>query len=177
MALQNTDLFIVERSGVQYQMTANQIADFVGAVRDYTVADISARDALTGLSVGDRVFVTDASSEADVDTGWAIYRLASTSPDVYEKIQEQESMDITVSAATNLGTTITAASITVTNDTGTDAVIPLADGTNAGLMPPAAFTAIHDPASAGLTAGTNPVVVNGGTQEVTFNITQLDALP
>lgn len=177
MALQNTDLFIVERSGVQYQMTATQIADFVGAVRDETVTDIAARDALTDIKAGDRVFVTDASADATVDAGWAIYRVVSTSPNVFEKIQEQESMDIVVSAATNLGTTITPASITITNDTGTDAVIPLADGTNAGLMPPSAFTAIHDPASSGLTAATNPVVVNGGTQEVTFNITQLDPLP
>lgn len=177
MALQTTDLFIVERSGVQYQMTANQIADFVGAVRDFTAVDIAGRNALTDVKVGDRVFVTDATADANVDSGWAIYRLSSESPNVYEKIQEQESMDIAVSAVTNLGTTITAASITITNDTGSNAIIPLADGTNAGLMSPSAFSAIHNPASSGLTSGTNPVVVNGGTQEVTFNITQLDPLP
>lgn len=177
MALQTTDLFIVERSGVQYQMTANQVADFVGAVRDFTEADITARDALTGINIGDRVFVTDATDDPTVDTGWAIYRLSSTSPNVYEKIQEQESLDVTVTSATNLGVNISPASITITNDTGTDAVIPLASGTNAGLMPPSAFASIHDPASSGLTAATNPVVVNGGTQEITFNITQLDPLP
>ena len=138
MALQTTDLFIVERAGVQYQMTANQIADFVGAIRDYTAVDISGRDAGTLTppgtpNVGDRIFVTDASADASVDSGWAVYRLQSTSPDVYEKIQEQEGLDINVSGAANLGYTPSAASGTVTNDSGTDAVIPLADGTNAGL--------------------------------------------
>lgn len=178
MALQSTDLFIVERAGVQYQMTADQIADFVGAVRDFTAADITARDALTGLNVGDRVFVTDATADAEVDSGWAVYRVQSTGPNVFEKIQEQESMDLVVTGGTtNLGYTASAASGTITNDNGDNAVIPLADGTNAGLMSPAAFNAVHPAASAGLTAQSNPVVVNGGNQQVTFNITQLTALP
>ncbi len=175
MALQSTDLFIVERAGVQYQMDANQIADFVGAVRDYTVADIAARDALSNLKIGDRVFVTDASSEGDVDSGWAIYRVASIGPNVFEKIQEQESMDIVVSGATNLSITRDAVSVTVESDTGTNAVIPLADVTNAGLMSPSAFNNIHAPATTGLTAASNPINISG--QELTFGITQLTALP
>lgn len=174
MALLDTDLFIVERSGVQYQMAADQIADFVGAVRDFTATDITARDALTGLNAGDRVFVTDASSEADVDAGWAVYRYDGSA---FEKIQEQESMDLTISASTNLGYTVSAASGTITNDTGTDAVIPLVDGTNAGLASPAMFTNSHVAATSGLTAATNPVNINAGTQVATFGITQLDALP
>lgn len=176
MALQNTDLFIVERAGVQYQMTANQIADFVGAVRDYTVADITGRNTLTGLTPGDRVFVTDASSEADVNSGWAIYRVVSTGPNVFEKIQEQESMDMVITASTNLSVSRNAVSVTVESDTGTDAVIPLVDGTNAGLASPAMFTNSHQAATAGLTSSSNPVNVSG-SQVVTFNITQLTALP
>lgn len=177
MALQTTDLFIVERAGVQYQMTANQIADFVGAIRDFTFADIVGRDSLADVKVGDRVFVTDASSDSTVDAGWAIYRVSTTSPITYEKIQEQESLDIVVSASTNLGVNITSAGITITNDTGTDAIIPIADSTNAGLMSPTAFESIHNAASAGLTPETNPIVIDQNTQEVTFNITQLDFLP
>lgn len=133
MALANTDLFIVERGGVQYKMTANQIADFVGAIRDFTVADIPARNALTGLKVGDRVFVTNATADSTVVSGWAVYRVASIGPNVFQKIQEQESMDFVVTS--------------------------------------------HNPASAGLTPQANPIVVNAGTQEITFNITQLTALP
>lgn len=178
MALQSTDLFIVERSGVQYKMTSDQIADFIGAVRDYTAANITARNALTGLAVGDRVFVTDASTEADVDAGWAVYRVQSTGPNVFEKIQEQESMDIVVTGGTtNLDYTPGPASGTITNDNGDNAVIPLADATNAGLMPPAMFADSHPAASSGLTAAANPVVVNVGNQQITFNVTQLDTLP
>jgi len=176
MALQNADLFVVERSGTQFKMTADEIADFVGAVRDFTAADITARDALTNLAVGDRVFVTDASSEADVDSGWAIYRLASTGPDVFEKIQEQESMDVTVVANVDLAYTPAPGQGTVTNSAGTNAVIPSVDGTNAGLATPSMFTNNHAAASAALTAGTNPVTVDG-SQQVGFDIAQLDALP
>lgn len=176
MPLQNTDLFIVERSGVQYKMTADQIAEFVGAVNDFTAADITARDALSSLKVGDRVFVTDASADATVDAGWAVYRLQSTGPDVYEKIQEQESLDLVITAATNLSYTAAPASGTVVNDNGDDAVIPLVDGTNAGLASPQMFNDSHVAATAGLTAATNPVNVSAG-QVATFGITQLDTLP
>ncbi len=177
MALQSTDLFIVERAGVQYNMTADQIADFVGAVNDVTAADIPARDALTGLRVGDRVFVTDATADVSVDTGWAVYRVQSIAPIVYEKIQEQESMDLSISVSTNLGYTPGAASGVVTNDNGTGATIPLADGTNAGLASPQMFTNSHPAASSGLTSASNPINIVGATQVATFNITQLTALP
>lgn len=175
MALQNTDLFIVERAGVQYNMTADQIADFVGAVNDTTAADIAARDSLTGLKVGDRVFVTDASADPTVASGWAVYRLQSTGPDVYAKIQEQESMDLVITTASNLGYTASAASGVITNDNGTNATIPLADGTNAGLASPAMFTNTHVAATTGLTTAANPINIAG--QELTFGITQLTALP
>ena len=48
----------------------------------------------------------------------------------------------------NLGYTASATNGIVTSDTGTDATIPLADGTNAGLMTPANFTKL-----AGIEAG------------------------
>lgn len=176
MSLSNSDLFMVERSGVQYKMTAETIADFVGAVRDFTAADIAARDAITGLTVGDRVFVTDASSDATVVSSWAVYRVQSVGPVVFEKIQEQESMDLVISATTDLAYTSGAASGIVTSSTGTNATIPLADGTNAGLMSPVMFTNSHEAATSGLTAGTNPINVSG-TQVLTLGITQLTALP
>ena len=122
MALQNSDLFIVERAGERYNMTADQIADFVGAVRDFTAPDLAGRDALTDPFVGDRIFVTDASADPDVDAGWAIYRLQSVGPNVYEKVQEQESMDVLISV--DLGYTAGATSGTITNTAGASAVIP-----------------------------------------------------
>jgi hypothetical protein len=42
--------------------------------------------------------------------------------------------------ATNLAATAAPTNVVVTSDTGNDATIPLADGTNAGLMAPAQFT-------------------------------------
>jgi hypothetical protein len=53
------------------------------------------------------------------------------------------------SGATNLAAVITPTQITVTSDTGTDAVLPAADSTNAGLMVPAQFDKLA------LTSGTN----------------------
>lgn len=56
--------------------------------------------------------------------------------------------DIT-GGATNLGYTASPTNGIVTSDTGTDATIPLADGTNAGLLKPAKFTVLEN------TSGTN----------------------
>lgn len=176
MPLQTSDLFIVERGGVQYHMTAIQIGDFVGAVRDYTAADIPARDALTGLAVGDRVFVVDASADATVDSDWAIYRVGSIGPITYDKIQEGEGLDVVAAGGSDLGYTAAAGQGTITNSNGTPAVIPAVTATEAGLATPAMFTSAHSAASAGGTAQTNPVVVNG-SQQVSFSITQLAALP
>lgn len=177
MPLITTDLFIVERSGIQYKMSASQIADFVGAIRDFTVADITARNALTGLKVGDRVFVTNATGDTSVATGWAIYRVSSIGPIVFAKVQEQESMDLVINATTNLSATIGGASIVIVSDTGTDATIPLATDTLAGLMSPASFSAVHPASASGLTTASNPININGATQVVTFGINQLTDLP
>lgn len=176
MSLQNNDLFIVQRGGVQYKMTATQIADFVGAVRDYTVADITARDAQTGMSVGDRIFVTDASADSTVDSGWAIYRVQSTGPNTFFKVQEQEGMDLVITGESNLSYSASPTQGSITNDNGSGAVIPVVDGTNAGLATPQMLANSHLPASAGLTPGTNPINVNA-SQELTFDINQLQSLP
>lgn len=177
MPLTQTDLFIVERGGVQYQMTADQIANFVGAVRDYTVADITARDALTGVNVGDRVFVTDASSEADVDSGWAVYRVQSTGPNTFAKIQEQEGLDVIAAGGTNLAYTPAPTQGTVTSSTGNDAVIPAVTGTNAGLATPQMLTDSHAPASTSGTTATNPITIVPSTQVLSFSLGSLTALP
>ena len=177
MSLLNNDLFLVERSGTQYQMTADEIADFVTAIRDFSASTITDRDNLTGLSVGDRVFVVDASADATVDSGWAIYRVLSTGPDTFTKIQEQESLDLVVSGgSTDLSYTLSPTQGTITSSTGNDAVIPLADGTNAGLASPAMFNNSHTAASTTGTAATNPVTVNG-SQQFSFSIGGLSALP
>lgn len=175
MALQDTDLLLVERGGVKYHMTADQIADFVGAVNDFSVADIAARDAITDVKVGDRIFVADASADADVASGWAIFRVGGVGPLTFNKVQEQESLDVVV--VVDLGYTPSASSGLVTSSAGTSATIPAVDGTNAGLATPAMFTNSHVPALAALTPTTNPITVDATTQAVDLNIGQLLALP
>ena len=57
------------------------------------VADIAARNALTGMTDGAQVRVLDASADPGVDSGWAIYSYVESSQS-WTKIAEQESLDI-----------------------------------------------------------------------------------
>ena len=161
-------------------MTAAEVAEFVGAPADFTAADIAARDDLDNtetLKVGDRVFVTDATSEPDVNLGWAVYRVQSIGPATFIKISEQESLDVSITAGTNLSYTAAPNGGTVVNDGGDNAVLPLVDATNAGLASPAMLANSHPAAAAGLTASVNPININPTTQQATFAINQLDPLP
>ena len=177
MTLQNTDLFIVERGSQQYQMTADQIADFLGAVRDFTASNIVGRDALADLQIGDRVFVTDATADSTVEAGWAIYRVSTTGPITFDKIQEQESMDMSVVASVDLSFAASPTGGTVNNSAGNNAIIPVVNATNAGLATPSMLANSHVAASASGTASTNPVVVDGPSQGISLNISQLLPLP
>jgi len=141
MALGGTDYMLVQQ-GVTLKKTT--LSDMVTYMQDqlgtveYTAADITARDAtsLTNtLSVGDRVFVTNASGDSTVSSGWAIYRWDGSS---YTKIAEQEGLD--VGTTTNLGYTSSATQGTVTSSTGSDATLPAATASIAGLLLPAGFT-------------------------------------
>lgn len=170
MALQNTDLFILERAGVRYKMDAAQLKTFLQA--NFITADIAARDALSA-ETGDEAYVVDASADATVTTGGAKYIYDGTN---WVKIAEDESFDVTI-APTNLSYVPSPTNGTVESSTGSNATIPLVDATNAGLATPAMFAASHPAASAGLTPATNPVNVNGTTQAVTFDIAQLAPLP
>lgn len=105
--------------------------DALGTV-EHTAADITARDALTGLIVGDRVFVTDASADATVDAGWAVYRVQTTAP-TFLKMAEQESLDVAIVANLSAGT-VDGTTYEVAIDTGTNITLPGANATEAGLM-------------------------------------------
>lgn len=169
MALLSTDLFIVERGGIQYKMDADQLKTFVQA--NYIAADITARNALT-LDASDEVYVVDASADADVTSGGAKYIWDGAN---FLKMAEDESFDVTI-APTDLAYTPSPTNGLVTSSTGTDATIPVVDGTNAGLATPAMLNNSHVAATSALTAATNPVTV-GGSQDVGFSISQLSALP
>ena len=193
MAVQGSDFFIIERAGAVYHALASDILAYVQAsigTTEYEVADIAARNALTGLSTGDRVFVVDASADATVDAGWAIYVYRAGGG--WTKTAEAEGLDVVVGGA-NLSYTAAPTQGTVVSSSGTDAVIPAADGTNAGLMVPAQFTkvghltvtaptdldAIRGASHAAVTltgnANTTPLTLTG--QALGFSISQLTAAP
>jgi hypothetical protein len=195
MAVQGSDSFMLSRGGVLYKTLASDILGYVQSqtgTSEYRVADITARNALnSSLSAGDRVMVDDATGDATVTSGWALYQwLASNT---WRKIAEAESLDITVGGATNLAYSPGAANGVVTSDTGTDATIPAADGTNAGLMVPAQFnklgfvtvtaatdldairTASHAAVTLGGSASTNPLTLSG--QQLGFSIANLTSAP
>ena len=64
------------------------------------------------------------------------------------------------SGATNLSYTASPTNGTITNDTGTDATIPLADGTNAGLIAPAEKTKVANAIIGTGTGRTNPIPIS-----------------
>jgi hypothetical protein len=197
MAVQGSDSFMLSRGGVLYKTTASDILSYVETqigTSQYRVANIAARNALdSGMSFGDRVMVDDATGDATVATGWALYQWLSSG--VWRKIAEQESLDLTVGVggATNLAYSPGATNGVVTSDTGTDATIPAADGANAGLMVPAQFnklafvtvtastdldtirTASHAAVTLAGSTSTNPLTLTG--QQLGFSIANLTSAP
>jgi hypothetical protein len=192
MALQGSDNFMIERGGVAYRTLGSDILAYVQAnmgSSEYDVANIAARNALTGLSTGDRVFVLDATGDATVSSGWAIYIWRGAA---FTKVAEQEGLDVSVGGA-DLTYTASPTQGIVVSSTGTDATIPAGNGTNAGLLVPAQFnklanitvtgavnldsiaTASHAAVTLAGTTNTNPLTISG--QVVGFSISQLTAAP
>jgi hypothetical protein len=193
MAVQGSDLFIISRAGTHYKALGSDILAYIQAnvgTSEYEVATIAARNALTGLSTGDRVFVVDATGDATVASGWAIYvyRAAGT----WTKVAEQEGLDVVVGGA-NLGYTSGASSGIVTSSSGSSATIPAATAAIAGLMLPAHFnklafltvtaatdldalrTASHAAVTLSGSASTNPLTLTG--QQLGFSIANLTTAP
>lgn len=192
MAFQSTDQFAIERAGVLYRTMGSEVLAYIRAnlgTSEYSVADIAARNALTGVTTGDIVYVVDASADATVDAGWAVYMWQGAA---WSKISEQESIDV-VSGGTDLTYTASPSNGIVVSSTGTDATLPLGTGTNAGLLAPAQFTklgniavtqavdldaletASHAAVTTAGSANTNPIVVTG--QALSFSISNLTAAP
>jgi hypothetical protein len=192
MAFQGSDNIAIQRGGTMYRVVGSDILDYILAnlgSSQYQVADIAARNALTNMTIGDTVFVVDASADATVSTGWAIYRWMGAA---YTKIAEEESLEITAGGA-NLSYTAAPTQGTVVSSSGDDAIIPAVDGTNAGLMLPEHRTklnhlnvtaatdldairgASHAAATLAGTTNTNPLTLSG--QSIGFSISQLSAAP
>lgn len=142
MAFQGSDHLAISRAGTLYKVTGQDVLAYIQqnvGTSEYEVADIAARNALTGLSTGDRIFVVDATTDATVSSGWAIY--VYRSPGVFTKVAEQEGLDLVI-GGTNLTYTPGANSGIVVSSSGTDATIPAVSTTEAGLMLPAHKTKV-----------------------------------
>jgi hypothetical protein len=192
MALQGSDYFIIERAGAVYHILGSDLLSFVQdniGSSEYDVLDIAGRNALTGLTVGDRVFVVDASADATVDAGWAIYVWRGVG---FTKVAEQEGLDVVI-GGTDLSYTASATQGVVVSSSGSDAVVPAANDTNAGLMVPGQVNklalvtvtgavnldtlsgASHAAVTLAGTTNTNPLTRSG--QSLGFSISQLTAAP
>lgn len=193
MAVQGSDNFLISRSGTNYRVLGSDLLAYVQAnigSSEYNVADIAARNALTGISTGDRVYVADASADATVTAGWAIYAWIGSA---WLKIAEQEGLDAGGLGGADLSYTASPTQGIVVSSTGTDATIPAADGTNAGLMVPAQVTKVghltvtaatnldtirtasHAAVTLTGSASTNPLTLAG--QALGFSIASLTLAP
>jgi hypothetical protein len=195
MSVQGSDYLMVSRGGNLYKVLASDVLAYVQSstgTAEYRVANIAERNALdSSMSAGDRVMVDNATADATVSSGWALYQWLSSG--VWRKIAEAESLDITVGGTTNLAYSAGATNGVVTSDTGTDATIPAANGTNAGLMLPAQFNkltnlgitqsvdldaveaASHAAVTLGGSGSTNPLTLSG--QQLGFSIANLTSAP
>lgn len=192
MGLQGSDFFLIERSGALYSLLGSDILAYIQAnigTTEYDVANIAARNALTGLSTGDRVFVIDATADATVSSGWAIYVWRGAA---FTKVAEQEGLDVVV-GGTDLSYTASPTQGVVVSSSGNDTVLPAGNVTNAGLMVPAQFNKLanitvtgavnldtlsgssHASATLVGNANTNPLTRSG--QAFGFSISQLTAAP
>lgn len=91
--------------------------------------------------------VTDAASDAaDASAALADHAAAADPHPQYLTQTEADGRyaPAGISGATNLGVTASPTGVTVTSDTGDDAALPLADGTNAGLMAPGQVTKLGE---------------------------------
>lgn len=194
MALQGSDLFMISRAGTHYSLAGSEVLAYVRAnigTNEYRVADITARNALNSqMSLGDSVLVDDATGDATVNTGWAIYQwLASNT---WMKVGEQEGLDVSAGGA-NLAYTAGAGNGIVTSDSGSDATIPAVTASEAGLSLPAhkakldfltvtagtdldaMRTASHAAVTLAGAANTNPLTLTG--QQIGLSIANLTAAP
>jgi hypothetical protein len=197
MGVQNSDLVIIERSGGLYRATTQEMADYISSVlgtSEYTQPDIEGRNALEAdgkLSLGDRVMVEDASADANVTAGWAVYQKIGV--DLFRRIAEEESLDMVLST-TDLSKTATANTVTIISSDGNDVTINAASITEAGMMSAGdklkvdrltvsdpinldtLLSKSHVAATASGDATTNPLQV-GADQVLSFSIAALATLP
>lgn len=143
----------------------------------HSAADTAARDSLAAAGDVDQLDVVHVSD--DGDSKWARYQnLGTSAAPVWVKISDEDALSAGL-GATNLGATASPTGVVVTNTSGSDATLPLASATDAGLMAPAdkskldglpgAWTELTDTAAT-ITAG-GIVQANAAGDALEFNNT------
>ena len=135
----------------------NQLTNGAGYISDITgenlsdLSDVTVTTPSNGdvLSYNGAAWVNSAAPPADI-SGSSIGQLndvdtSTTTPTTNDVLtwtgsEWEPAAPTGGGGATNLGYTASATDGTVTSDTGTDATVPLADGTNAGLLAPGDFS-------------------------------------
>ena len=194
MPLQGSDALPISRAGTNYKILGSDILAYVQSnvgTGEYVVADITARNALNAnMTLGDRVIVNDATGDATVTAGWAIYVWMAAN--TWRKVAEQEGLDVVVGGA-DLTMVVGATNIQVNSSSGSDIILPLATAALSGLQSPANFakdnfltvtaatdldairTASHAAVTVSGTAASNPISIAG--QILSFNIAALASAP
>lgn len=115
---------------------AKQLKDLIdGLGTVHEAADIAGRDALAAGGTADYLHLVHVLD--DGDGKWARYQnLGTAAVPAWVKVADEDALAAGL-VATNLGTTPSPTNVVVTNTSGNDATLPLADGTNAGLLAPA----------------------------------------
>lgn len=85
---------VVRRIPTKADIDALIATAIAGVSSGTVVADIAARNAQSGLTVGKQTLVLNATGDATVASGAATYVVQSTGPVVWAKISEAESLDV-----------------------------------------------------------------------------------
>lgn len=102
-------MYVTSTSGAVRRMptiadiTALITAQISASSKTTVVADITARNALSGLSIGSTAYVSNATGDATVAAGAASYIVTATGPTVWQKVTEYESLDLAVTWASLTG--------------------------------------------------------------------------
>jgi len=189
MALGLNDVIAVSSAGVNKKATVMDLVNFLTGqigTTEHKAADIAARNALSNMSIGDRVEVADATGDPTVDSGWALYSYTGAG---WKKVAEEEGLDVVIGHS-DLAVSPSPNAVVITNTNGADATLTGATETTAGLLTAEKFTTLdfitatqdvnlddlvtksHDPVTTAGAANNNPIQVNG--QELSFNIDALD---
>lgn len=122
-------------------------------IDDNTNSGVDGSSYLSSLRTGDNIYIQqedDAGSyllatlTADItdNTGWFTLDVSIDDSTILILDNKSIHVEFFFGGLTNLAYTVSPTDGTITNDSGTNAIIPLADGTNAGLITPAEKTLI-----------------------------------